>query len=202
MTDHEASRHWIEAASQGDAASIEALLQHHLPGLRLYLRRHAGNLVLGQESSSDLVQSICREVLDRLAQDRFEYRGEAEFKQWLYQAAILKIRDRQVYYKAQKRDVRRAWSPASDSLSSDPRYAEFFRSLFTPSREAIIREELERLEVAYQKLSEEHQEIIYLARIEGLRHKDIAARLGIGETASRKLLSRALARLSTLGRSS
>ena len=50
-----------------------------------------GPQLRAKESASDLVQSVCREVLGRL--DRFQHGGEAGFRHWLYATALRKVRD-------------------------------------------------------------------------------------------------------------
>ena len=70
-----------------------------------------------------------------------------------------------------------------------------YSGLCTPSRDAAAREELARAEAALARLSEEHREVIVLARIVGLSHAQIAEKLGTTEVATRSLLHRALARL-------
>ena len=65
----------------------------------------------------------------------------------------------------------------------------------TPSRDAIGREEVERLESALDRLSDEHREVIILARIIGLPHADIAEQMDRTASATRKLLGRALTKL-------
>ena len=111
MGDPDPNRTRVENASRGDVTAIEALLEHHLPGLRNFVRRRAPGVVAARESSSDLVQSVCREVLEHLADERLEYRGEAEFKKWLYQAALNKLQNRRRYHLAEKRDPGREVTP-------------------------------------------------------------------------------------------
>ena len=86
-------------------APVDELLERHLPGLRAFVRLKAGALVRFRESESDIVQSTCREVLERL--DEFRHGGEAGFRHWLYTTALRKILDKHEHYTAQKRDVRR-----------------------------------------------------------------------------------------------
>jgi RNA polymerase sigma factor (sigma-70 family) len=192
----------VEDASRGDVVAVEGLLERFLPDLRRYLDRNAGALVTAKESSSDLAQSVCREVLERLGTERFVYRGEAEFKQWLYNAALYKIRARQRFYLAAMRDAgREVLLPEGGSethASSEPGIPAG-STLGTPSQAAALNEEVERLRVALSKLPQNYREVIHLAHVEGLSHKEIAERLGISEANSRVLLSRALARLATLG---
>jgi len=56
-------------------------------------------------------------------------------------------------------------------------------------------EEIERVEAAFDKLSDDYRQVILLSRIVGLSHREVAREMGRNEAAVRKLLSRALARL-------
>ena len=184
----------LARAGNGDPAAFDVLLERHLPGLRLYVRRNISPTLLAKESSSDLVQSVCREVLQNAR--RFEYQGEAAFRSWLYQAALRKLIDRHRFYNAEKRDVaREAHLRGGDSLSGDD-FARIASSIHSPSGDVMMREEVERLERGFAKLSEEDRRIVRLIYVEGLTHEQAARQLGCTEVASRKALSRALARLS------
>lgn len=184
-----------EAAARGDRAAVDALLGRYLPELRAFVRLRAGAMVRARESSSDLVQSVCREVLQHI--DRFQFPSEPAFKQWLYTTALRKILNRQEYYLAQKRDALRE-SPADSDRSSDERMMQAYRSFSTPSRQAMLREEMERIEKAFESLPEEYREVITLAHIVGLSRSEIAAQMGKSEGNVRVLLHRALAKVSSL----
>jgi peptide/nickel transport system permease protein len=60
----ESSRLALEA-SHGDQEAVDELLVRHLPGLRTYVHLKVGGLVRAREAESDIVQSVCREVLQR-----------------------------------------------------------------------------------------------------------------------------------------
>lgn len=183
----------IENARRGHAPSIETLLERNLSGLHAFLRLQAGGVVRAKESCADLVQSVCREVLQDI--DDFEFRGEAAFRHWLFTAARRKIVDKHRFYNREKREAAREVSPAA---ASDAAVLATYRTFCTPSRQAIVREELAGVERAFDELRPEHREVITLSRIVGLSHKEIAERLGRSEEATRQLLARAMARLGTL----
>jgi RNA polymerase sigma-70 factor (ECF subfamily) len=195
------SRKLVDDASRGDAPAVEALLDRYLPDLRRYVDRRAGRAVLEKESGSDLVQSVCRELFDNLRTERFEYRGEKEFKQWLYRAAMLKLEGRWRHWRAEKREIgrERALDAAAATGAGGATTLPEPAISGTPSSDAMRREDVERLQTALAQLPENYREIIELAEVEGLSHREIAERLSISETNSRVLLSRALARLATLG---
>jgi len=177
---------WVERASRGDAAAVALLLERHLPGLRAWLRLRAGRILLAKESSSDLAQSVCREILEHAG--RFQYAGEAQFRKWLYTTALRKIAHRYEHFDAAKRRAPRAGT-------RDPELLEACATLLTPSRDAIAREELARTADAFEKLSDEHREVILLSRLVGLSAREIGEEMGRSEAAVRQLLRRALADL-------
>ena len=191
------TRELLLKASQGDEHALESLLQRHLPGLRAYVRLRAGPLVRARESCSDLVQSVCRELLGGAGE--FEYRGEAAFRHWLFQAALRKLVARQRFHLADKRDARleREGGPAD----LEERHQELLRAysgIHTPSRMAVANEEVERIERAFSRLSEEHREVITNSRLLGMSHAELAKQMGKSEGSVRILLHRALARLAGL----
>ncbi|MSR47052.1 MAG: sigma-70 family RNA polymerase sigma factor [Planctomycetes bacterium] len=188
----------LQRASQGDAASVASLLERYLPGLRAFLRLRAGKALRARESASDLAQSVCREILEHV--DRYQYRGEAEFKNWLFTTALRKLAHRRAHWNTQKRGAGREWREAdrAGNDSAEDGLAAAYASFATPSRHAVAREELARVEAAFDQLTEAHREVILLARVVGLPHKEIAARMDRSEPATRTLLHRALLALSEL----
>jgi RNA polymerase sigma-70 factor (ECF subfamily) len=187
----------VEEARRGDRGALEDLLQSQLPGLRAYVRLRSGALLRAKESTSDLVQSICREALLDLSS--FSGSHENVFRQWLYSIAYRKILDRHRFFTADRRAAARERPIRSGaSASTDQGLLQCYATLCTPSREAEAREEIARIERAFDALPDDYREVLTLARIVGLSHREIAERLGRGEEAVRKLLSRARARLAIL----
>ncbi len=180
-------------ASRGDAEAVDELLARYLAPLRAYVRGRMGGLPAGKEAPSDVVQSACREVLEHLADERLTLRTEAEFREWLFRAALYKLNDRRRFWGRARRDPRR-----EERADRPSRVDDFFRSLATPSREADANEELRRVARAFEELPPRYRDALRLARVEGLSHREIADRLGVNEGASRMLLSRAAARLARL----
>jgi RNA polymerase sigma factor (sigma-70 family) len=154
----------IERATRGDCGAVEGLLALQLPALRAFVRLRVGPKLRARESASDLVQSVCREILENA--DRYDFRGAESFKRWLFTTALRVVRNKGKYWAREKRDLR---------------------------REALAKEEVERFERAFESLSEDHQEAISLSRIVGLPHQEIAEQMGRTEAAVRQLLHRALA---------
>ena len=179
----------VAGASRGDAPAIEALLQRHLPKLRAFVRLRMGRDLRAKESASDLVQSTCREVLEHAG--RFRHGDEAGFRHWLFTEALRKIHNRVAFYRAAKRDVGREVAADLDAGELAATYAD----LDTPSAALSLKERVAQFEAAFDRLTDEHREVITLARIVGLSHRQIGEVMGRSETASRMLLYRALADL-------
>ncbi len=164
-------------------------MEQHIPALRGFVRLRLGRALRSREESVDLVQSICGDALADLA--GFEYRGPESFRKWLMHRAENKIRTRGRYWGRAKR-------AAGNELQHDETGIDELREVadaFTPSRNAAGREELERLERAFEELSEDDRRVILLARVVGLDHAAVAAEMDRTPLATRSLLSRALAKL-------
>jgi RNA polymerase sigma-70 factor (ECF subfamily) len=178
----------------GDREAIDALMRRNLTGLRSYVRLHSGPLLRAREASGDLVQSVCREVLEHM--DRFRFPSEAGFRRWLYVTAMRKIRRRYEYWGAQRRDAGR--DVHLDAVAPGGDLTDAYAALGTPSQVAMANEGVERIERAFDRLPEAYREAIVLARIVGLSTPELSERLGRTEGATRTMLSRATARLAEL----
>lgn len=176
----------VAAAASGDQAAMHLLLETYLPRIRAYVRLRAGAQLLTHESRSDLVQSICRDLLENAR--RLQSTDVEGFQAWLFTTARRKLADRGALWGTQKRDPQREVDGAWD----DGAVLGSCHGFFTPSREASAREELVRVEAALAMLPDERREVILLAKVLGLSRREIGERLGRSEGAVRALLTRAL----------
>jgi RNA polymerase sigma factor (sigma-70 family) len=174
------------------SAPLDHLLAEHLPRLRAFIRLRTNQAIRARESCSDLVQSVCRELLAE--RERFDFQGEAAFRAWLYTAALRKIVARDRHWHAGRRDVERELAPAGDG-SADERLLAAYATVSTPSVALARKESEAAFEAAFAELSEEHREVVTLAKLVGLSHAEIARQTGRSEEACRQLLRRALIRL-------
>ena len=187
--------HSDESSDRPAVPELEAELARYLPGLRAFLRLRMGPELRAKESVSDLAQSTCRELLQHA--DRYQHRGEASFRQWLFTTAQRKLANKVEYYRAGKREVGREVTEPPGATSDDD-LARIYQTLSTPSRTVMQRELIEQLETAFEKLAEPQREVILLGRVVGLSHEEIAREMGRTVEATRSLLYRALAELTEL----
>lgn len=193
VTNEVPSQSSILSATRGEPAAIEEVLRAYLPRLQRFVHLRLGAQLRAREETIDIVQSTVRELIE---QKDFEWCGEVEFRAWLFQAALNKIREKGRYHGAGKRSIAREQYAAP----VDDGFGEAIRDLATPSRVAMAKEEVQRLEAAFQSLTEPQREVLTLARVAGLPHAIIAQRLGKTEVAVRQLLVRAMTALgSALG---
>ncbi len=184
-----------QEAARGDARAFESLLQCHMTDLQAFVRLRTGPMIRARESCSDIVQSVCREILEHA--DGFCHPREEAFKRWLFTTAQRKILQRQRYYKAEKRDE------AREVLLGDEEHIGSMSlgchsSTGTPIRHAQAREEVQRIEASLEGLPDDYREVIWLAHVAGLGRKEIGEAMGRSEGAVRVLLHRAVARISSL----
>lgn len=187
-------REFVERASRGDPVAVEHLLQEHLPRLHAFIRLRMGTMLRAREESGDLVQSVCRVILTR--QSEFQFGAEEEFRRWLFTTAQRVVADKVKHWRRARRDADRE---RGDALA-DPEVATISAvvgSLLTPSHIASARERLARFERAFEALPDDYREVISLARVLDLPHREVAQRMERSELATRTLLHRALAALST-----
>ena len=179
----------VGGAKRGDREALEALLEAHLDDVRAFVRLQLDPRVRVRESTSDVVQSVCREVLEGLG--RFEYRGVGSFRAWLFTAALAKVRGKGRFHRAEKRDVGREEDAPVSAEGEGRIYSGLLSPEASPSEGAIGHECALSIERAMDTLSSDHREILLLARVVGLTHREIAQRTGRTERAVRSLVHRA-----------
>lgn len=177
----------LERATAGDRVALDALLACHLPQLHAFVHARLGRGLRPRESSLDIAQSVCRQILAQPQTCKFD--GEERFRAWLFALALNKIREKHRYHQAACRARNR------ETATFDETVPHPLADLVTPSQLAVGSETGAAMAAALAALDDEHRQVITLARIGRLPHRVIAELMGRSEDASRRLLGRALLRL-------
>ncbi len=126
--------------------------------------------------SQDLVQNVFVRVLKY----RHRYRGEGEFKHWLFHIARNVGTDHYRKKKIRHADSIDDWKNQITDLDN------------SPAQSMIHKEEMTQLKTALNRLEPEKREVLMLSKLEGLRYKEIGQRLGCSEGAVKVKVYRAL----------
>lgn len=173
-----------------DGGIADEVVAHYLPRLRAFVRARVSARLRVRESDSDIVQSVCRVVLqDR---DRLDFASEAKFRAWLFTTALNKIRMKARFWERDRRSPLRELASDQDGVEQ---LEVGYSGVCSPSRIASAREQVERLERALERLPDEYREVIAMARLARIPHAEIAEQLGRSVGATRQLLGTALRRL-------
>ena len=173
-------RDLVEKAQASDRSAFNRLSSESGSRLTAFVRSRLGEALRSRHEVEDVVQETLLRAYRSIG--RFQWQGDGSFLRWAISIADLLIRD---LARAAARPVN---SPAdlTRDLPTDT---------FPPERGLRREERFDRFERAYHALSPEHQEVIHLARLEGLRMSEVAERLGRSQSAVRHLLLRALEKL-------
>ncbi len=168
----------VEKAKCGHRDAFEKLVDLYRGDLETYARLR----VVGRLGQNIDIEEVLQETYVRALQSirRFQWRTEDSFLLWLkgiVNNVVLKLaherqRDQVLYL---DRDV-----PADD---------------VSPSKALRRGDRFDRFQEALASLPRDYREVVLLARIEGLRIKEVAERLNRSPKATAHLLSRALQRL-------
>ncbi len=128
------------------------------------------------ELSEDLVQNVFLRVLKY----RHNFRGDGEFKSWLFHIARNVNYDHHRRYRQRHVEDVEAWK---DRLPDE-----------SPGRqqEMIQEEEMEKLKMALRRLEPEKREVIVLSKLKGMKYREIGQVLGCTEGAVKVKVYRAL----------
>ena len=172
-----------------EPASLGERILANLPGLTRFVRHRMGPELTSRESASDIVQSTCRELLRSAS--GYEERGEQSFQNWIRSAAEHKLANRARHWRAACRADGEEPIEA-DSAANEPASP----ATEGPLQESLLREEAERFRRAFESLPVEYRRVIVRFQVDGASQAAIAEELGRTPEAVRKLIARAMSRLS------
>lgn len=152
----------------GSLDHMGLLFERHYQSLFSFIYRMTSD----RDGSEDMVQN----VFLRMIKYKHTYKGEGEFKTWMYHLARNVMND---YFKAKSRKI-----------EIEP---ELYATNYDEKEEQV-----RLLEMALKKLSEEQREILILSRYQELAYAEIARVLDISEANVRVRIHRAMAQLKTI----
>ena len=195
MPDHSESLRLMQAAQDGQASAVNALLDHHRAPLRAMVRARLDRALARRVDASDIVQDVLLEASQRLP----EYFRDPRmpFPLWLRQMAQDRIIDTHRRHRvAARRSLDREQPLVAYGDQSSIQLAAQLRDLQLTPAAATIRRELERrFLAALEDLPEEDREIIVLRHFEHLSNSEAAEALGLTPPAAGMRHLRAVRRL-------
>ncbi|MCA8951782.1 MAG: sigma-70 family RNA polymerase sigma factor [Planctomycetes bacterium] len=176
----------LAAARAGDAAALEAVLLATESRLRAYVELRLGADLRTRLRNSDVLQNAYVEMLDALP--GFAGNTRDDFVSWVTRIIENGILRQRRFFDAKKRvQPRTSERNALARILNEPPP--------TPSAEVACSEKRQQVHRALARLEPAHADIIRLALLDELPHREVAARLGRSEGACRMLLLRARAAL-------
>ena len=154
----------VAAAASGDVRAFERVYRRHVARIHTTAAR-----MLGAEEADDATQDVFVRAWQRLGQ----FRGDSRFGTWLFRLALNVILSRREVV------ATRARRHVDD--------AELVDTLSTPSGSPELGVDFE---TAMQRLPPGMRQIFVLHDIEGYKHDEIAAMLGIAQGTSKSQLHR------------
>jgi RNA polymerase sigma factor (sigma-70 family) len=164
------------AVKAGAIEQFGVLFERHHEALFAFFYRMTGD----RTTSEDLVQ----EAFLRMLRYRDTFRGDSQFRAWMYQVARNVRID----------DVKSSKPSAPLPLNETREH----HSHSWPGRESQLEEQTALLERALLALPEQKREVLVLARYQGMKHEEIAALLGIEAGAVKVRAHRAMKELREL----
>ncbi len=175
----------VQRMQRGEDAAWRDLYDRFRDELLLAIRSQLGPQLRSALQSEDVLQSVALEAFRQMP--GFEDRGRGSLRGFLHLLVRRKVIDQA---RAAARGSRGRTTPLTDSVAD---------GAAAPLPEPLYRDpRYLHLERALAALPEDLREIIRLRRFEGLSSKEAAAVLGRSDAATRKLHSRAVARLTLL----
>lgn len=180
MDSEKDTRTLVERARGGDRAAFEALVERHRARLEAFVGSRLGSHLQAGIAPEDVVQESLLQAFSSI--ERFRWEGSDAFMRWLTGIAEHVIRKEA---RRQGRDLGLRLEPRGDVPVSP----------ISTARAMRRGERFDRLRAAVAGLREDYRQVILLSRIEGLKVREIAARMHRSEGAVRNLLLRALGKL-------
>ena len=178
MVERHSNEFLVTRSQRGDRAAFDELVESHEERIRLFVVSRV-KLHLGPRLEADeILQETFTRAYESISQ--FQWQGEDSFFHWLCGIA------KHVLMKtARKFRKTESLDNAYDVPASE----------VSPSKVLRREERLDRLQKSIEDLPPDYRRVIEMARIQGLKIKEIAEQLGRSPESVKSLLARAVARL-------
>jgi RNA polymerase sigma-70 factor (ECF subfamily) len=176
-------------AREGSEQAVNEVFDRYGERLHALVRLRLGARLRRHLDSRDIVQNTMMKAFQMI--DRFEDSASTPLMAWLGRIAENEIRDQADFYERQKRrpDLE---TPLDNKVG-------VLRAEVTSAVSRIyVKEQMERIERAFESLEAAHREVILLRNFEEMSFGEIGERLQRSAEASRKLYTRAMASLALL----
>jgi RNA polymerase sigma-70 factor (ECF subfamily) len=180
MAKDESTRLLVEKTKAGDQEAFDQLVKRFQPRLMDRIRKRMGSHVRSKLEAEDVLNETFACVSSTI--DKFKWQGEASFFSWLSSIAEHLIRNA---------SRKKSWSNLGleRDVTSDN---------VSPSKELRREDRFNRLEKALENLEPDLRKALLMARIDGLKVKEIAERMNRSPDNVKKLLARALIKMKRL----
>ncbi len=200
MRDNVANRtqELVALAKDGNDSALNQLCNVYGERVHWIVRLRMGAELRSKLESMDVVQDVLVSALRDLGD--FKYKDDGDFLRWLSKITENRLRDNVEKLHADKRDIRKEVRLDNRGPTTGGRFFAVRGPIdaTTPSVIMSKKEDLDELAKAMDELKPEYKEVIVLTKIEGLSYKEISDRLGKSDEAVRKLVSRAMAVLTSV----
>jgi RNA polymerase sigma-70 factor (ECF subfamily) len=189
----------LRRAGQGDPQARAELLGWYRDRLRPMIAIRIDKRIAARTDASDVVQEAMKDAFKRLP----EYFADPQlaFYPWLRRIACDRLMDTyRQHIEAEKRSVLKEhpWAPNLNDESVAELAHSIVASSINPGRRAVLAEMEARTKAALMQLKPHDREILVLRYLEQLGVEEIAAVLGVSQTAVTSRHLRALQRLRRL----
>lgn len=175
----------IGRINAGDVLAAETLLVHFEPSLRIAVRRHLSGRIRSKFDSEDVVQSAMADLIVHFRNSPRMFEDAAHIRNFLNRVVINRLND---LFRRHRREM------TQQKVMLDSELSEISDAGASRPSKDISRHEL--WETILNACPERHRDVIRL-RQEGLRHAEIAERLGIHPSTVRRVIAEVARQLRT-----
>jgi RNA polymerase sigma-70 factor (ECF subfamily) len=175
----------VRRLNDGDPAAAGPLLQHFEPYLRMAVRRHLNGRIRSKFDSEDVVQSAMADLIVHFRDSGRAFEDGVHIRNFLNRVVLNRLHDR---FRRHRREM------VQQKVMHESELGEISDSgNDRPSRD-LSRNEL--WETIMKACPERHRQVILL-RKEGLRHTEIAGRLGLHPSTVRRVIAEVARQMQT-----